>query len=85
MPEASANRFQPILPKYCMSVVELVLVRCGVQGPSIAAAAPATLDGLKAKGVAVREGEETGGGVQAFVGTGDENYGATLRPLPPPS
>lgn len=73
-----------------MSMVELVLVRCGVQGPSIAAAAPATLDGLKAKGVAVREGEETGGGrlsrgVQVFVGTDDENYGATLRPLPPSS
>jgi hypothetical protein len=40
-----------------------------------------TLDGLKVESVAVRESDEHG--LQIFVGTDDENYGATLRLLPP--
>jgi len=39
-----------------------------------------TLDGFKVESVAVRESEEYG--LQIFVGTDDENYGATLRLLP---
>jgi hypothetical protein len=39
-----------------------------------------TLDGFKAESVAVRESDEHG--LQIFVGTDDENYGATLRLLP---
>lgn len=36
------------------------------------------LDGLKVESVAIRE---RGGGRELFVGTDDENYGGTLRPL----
>jgi hypothetical protein len=41
----------------------------------------ATLDGLKVEAVAVRP--DSGGGVQVFVGFDDENYGGTVRRLPP--
>ena len=37
------------------------------------------VDGFKVESVALRE---TGDGLQLFVGTDDENYGGTLRPLP---
>ena len=39
-----------------------------------------TLNGFKVESVAVRESDEFG--LQIFVGTDDENYGATLRLLP---
>ena len=39
----------------------------------------ATRDGFKVESVAVREDDD---GVQLFVGTDDENYGATIRLLP---
>jgi hypothetical protein len=39
-----------------------------------------TLDGFKVESVAIRESDEYG--LQIFVGTDDENYGATLRLLP---
>jgi len=41
-----------------------------------------TLYGFKVESIAIRESEEYG--FQIFVGTDDENYGATLRLLPPP-
>lgn len=41
-----------------------------------------TLDGLKVESVAIREDEKHG--FQIFVGVDDENYGGTLRLLPPP-
>jgi hypothetical protein len=41
-----------------------------------------TLHGFKVESVAVRESDEYG--LQIFVGTDDEIYGATLRLLPPP-
>jgi hypothetical protein len=41
----------------------------------------ATLDGFKAESVAVRALEDE---LEVFVGTDDENYGGTLRPVPPP-
>jgi hypothetical protein len=41
----------------------------------------ATVDGLKLESVAVREED---GRVELFIGSDDENYGGTLRPLPPP-
>ena len=40
-----------------------------------------TVDGWKVESVAVRELE---GEIELFVGTDDENYGGTLRRLPPP-
>jgi hypothetical protein len=40
----------------------------------------ATLDGLKVEGIAVRE--IPGVPMQFFIGTDDENYGGTLRPIP---
>jgi hypothetical protein len=39
-----------------------------------------TLQGFKVESLAVREGD--GYGFQIFVGTDDENYGATMRLLP---
>ena len=39
-----------------------------------------TLQGFKVESIAVRESDEDG--LQIFVGTDDENYGATLRLLP---
>ena len=39
------------------------------------------LDGLKVEGVAAREGAD--GTVELWVGVDDENYGGTMRPLPP--
>lgn len=41
----------------------------------------ATLDGLKVESVAVREQD---GQIELFVGSDDENYGGTLRRVPPP-
>ena len=41
-----------------------------------------TLNGFKVESIAVRESDEYG--LQILVGTDDENYGATLRLLPPP-
>ena len=41
----------------------------------------ATLDGLKVESVAVRE--QADGKVEIFVGTDDENYGGTMRMIPP--
>ncbi len=38
----------------------------------------AIVDGFKVESVAVRE---NGNGVELFVGTDDEDYGGTLRPL----
>ena len=38
------------------------------------------VDGLKIESVAVRPADD--GGVTVFVGTDDENYGATIRQLP---
>jgi len=43
----------------------------------------ALLDGFKVESVAVRESNEDGP-PQLFIGTDDENYGGTLRPLPLP-
>lgn len=40
----------------------------------------AVVDGFKVESVAVRE---AGNGVELFIGTDDEDYGGTLRPLPP--
>ena len=40
----------------------------------------ATVDGLKVESVAVREDNDH---VDLFIGTHDENYGGTLRLLPP--
>ena len=40
----------------------------------------AVVDGFKVESVAVRE---NGNGVELFIGTDDEDYGGTLRPLPP--
>jgi len=42
-----------------------------------------TLNGFKVESIAVRESDEYG--LQILVGTDDENYGATLRLLPPPT
>lgn len=39
----------------------------------------AILDGLKVEGLAIRE---TTGRLELFAGTDDENYGATIRPIP---
>jgi hypothetical protein len=39
-----------------------------------------TLSGFKVESIAIRESDESG--LQIFVGTDDENYGATLRLLP---
>lgn len=41
----------------------------------------ATLDGLKVESVAL--GDDGNGAYQIFVGVDDENYGGTLRLLPP--
>lgn len=41
----------------------------------------ATVDGFKLESIASRDVD---GGIELFVGTDDENYGGTLRPLPPP-
>jgi hypothetical protein len=41
----------------------------------------ATVDGFKLESIASRE---VNGRIELFVGTDDENYGGTLRPLPPP-
>ncbi|HEX2142754.1 MAG TPA: hypothetical protein VHK28_10875 [Candidatus Limnocylindria bacterium] len=41
----------------------------------------ATLDGLKVESLAARQG--SGSDTLLYVGTDDENYGGTLRPLPP--
>jgi hypothetical protein len=40
----------------------------------------ATVDGFKLESIASRDVD---GGIELFVGTDDENYGGTLRPLPP--
>jgi hypothetical protein len=40
----------------------------------------AVVDGFKVESVAVRE---NGNGLELFIGTDDEDYGGTLRPLPP--
>jgi len=40
------------------------------------------MDGFKVESVAIREDAERG--LQIFIGLDDENYGATLRLLPPP-
>jgi hypothetical protein len=40
-----------------------------------------TLDGLKVESLAVRE--EPGAPLELWVGVDDENYGGTMRPLPP--
>jgi hypothetical protein len=41
----------------------------------------AILDGLKVESLALRE---SGGKLELFAGTDDENYGATIRPIPLP-
>jgi hypothetical protein len=40
----------------------------------------AMVDGLKIESVAVRETDQ---GVEIFVGTDDENFGGTIRQIPP--
>ena len=40
----------------------------------------AVVDGFKTESVTIRE---NGNGVELFIGTDDEDYGGTLRPLPP--
>jgi hypothetical protein len=41
----------------------------------------AIVDGFKPESIA---SSGVSGGIELFVGTDDENYGGTLRPLPPP-